>query len=142
MAIQLLLLTGIALLPLLRPARPPSHAVRGVGTALLGTGSALVTWSALRLGRNLTPLPMPRNGGHLVQTGPYALARHPLYGGLLLAAVGWATWRGHAAALGLSVLLAALFARKSRREETYLTERFPEYPAYQWRVRKFIPWVY
>lgn len=141
-ALQMLLLAGIATLPLRRPAPRPTSALRGAGAVLLGAGSVLAGWSALRLGRNLTPLPVPREDGHLVQTGLYALARHPLYGGLLLASLGWATRRGHASALGLSVLLALLFEKKSRYEETRLAERFPEYPAYRRRVRKFIPWVY
>ncbi len=43
------------------------------------------------------------------------------------------------------VYVAALFVLldvKSRREERWLVEKFPEYPAYQRRVRKLIPFVY
>ncbi len=141
-AAQMLLLTGIAGLPLLRPAPRASSPLRATGTVLLVAGSVLAGWSALRLGPNLTPLPEPRRDGQLVQTGPYALVRHPVYGGLLLGSAGWALRRGHGGALGLSLLLALLFEHKSRDEEARLMARFPDYPSYRRRVRKFIPWLY
>lgn len=140
-AMQLLLLTGIAVLPLLRPARLPL-ALSGFGTLFIVAGGDLTLWSSQSLGRNLTPLPEPKADGALVQSGPYTLARHPLYGGLLLASVGWAARRGHWGALGLSALLAAVLEVKTREEERCLTRRFPDYPAYRRRVRKFIPGVY
>jgi len=39
------------------------------------------------LGDSLTPLPYPKNNGQLVQTGVYSIARHPLYRGVILAAL-------------------------------------------------------
>ena len=38
--------------------------------------------------------------------------------------------------------LAMFFDIKSRREEVWLAEHFPEYAAYQRRVRKLIPFIY
>lgn len=141
-AAQVLLLAGIVALPLLRPRRGTPRELRVVGTALVLAGGALTGWSGLRLGPNLTPLPEPRAQGQLVQTGPYALARHPMYGGLLLASLGWALYSGHRGALGLSGGLALLFGLKARDEEGRLMRHFPEYPAYRRRVRRFLPGVY
>ncbi|GAA5512464.1 hypothetical protein Dcar01_01178 [Deinococcus carri] len=141
-AAQVLLLAGIAALPRLSPAARPPAAVRRTGLLLLTLGGALAGWSGLRLGPNLTPLPEPRPDGQLVQTGPYALARHPIYGGLLLASLGWALAHGHRGALGLSGGLALLFDFKARDEERRLVRHFPEYPAYRQRVRRFIPGMY
>lgn len=140
-AAQVLLLAGIVALPLLRPRRGTPRELRVAGTLLVLAGGTLVGWSGLRLGPNLTPLPEPRAEGQLVQTGPYALARHPIYGGLLLASLGWALAHGHRGALGLSGGLVLLFDVKARDEERRLTRHFPEYPAYRRRVRRFLPGV-
>ena len=39
-------------------------------------------------------------------------------------------------------VLLAFFDVKSRREERWLTEKFPDYAAYRTRVHKLIPFVY
>jgi protein-S-isoprenylcysteine O-methyltransferase Ste14 len=112
------------------------------GAVLILAGTALFLAGIIRLGSALTPLPYPKEGAPLVQGGPFALVRHPMYAGVLaaclgiaLAVTGWLTFVYVAAAL---VLLDV----KSRREERWLVEKFPEYPAYQRRVRKLIPFVY
>jgi len=41
-----------------------------------------------------------------------------------------------------TVLLAGVFELKSRREELWLAERYPEYPDYRAATpRRFVPWV-
>ena len=50
--------------------------------------------------------------------------------------------RGSWVALGFTVALMVLLEFKSRREEAFLLERFPEYAAYRARVKKFVPGVY
>jgi protein-S-isoprenylcysteine O-methyltransferase Ste14 len=39
-------------------------------------------------------------------------------------------------------VLAAFLDRKAAREERWLEEKFPDYPEYRRRVRKFIPFLY
>jgi protein-S-isoprenylcysteine O-methyltransferase Ste14 len=122
---------------------PWSTAASIAGVLIGGAGLALCIAGGLRLGpRNLTPLPQPKDGAALVEDGVYAIVRHPIYGGLTLAALGWAlVWRSPAT-LGLSIVLFIFFELKSRREEQWLVERFPEYPAYRRRVKKLIPLLY
>jgi protein-S-isoprenylcysteine O-methyltransferase Ste14 len=113
-----------------------------VGGALLVAGGAFFLAALLRLGSALTPLPYPKDGAALVQTGPFALVRHPIYSGGLIASIGialivsgWLTF----------VYVAALFLLldiKSRQEERWLAQKFPEYSAYQRRVRKLLPFLY
>jgi protein-S-isoprenylcysteine O-methyltransferase Ste14 len=94
------------------------------------------------LGRGLTPLPYPKDGAGLVQTGPFALIRHPIYGGGLMLALGFALMIQSWLTLGYAAVLFAFLDGKSRREERWLAEKYPEYASYQRRVRKLIPFVY
>src|SRR6185369_7032037 len=87
-----------------------------VGIALVVSGFVLVARGVADLGGAMTPLPRPRENAELVQTGAYALVRHPVYGGLILAAFGWALLRASFVAIALSAVLAVFFALKSMRE--------------------------
>ena len=114
-----------------------------VGGVLLFLGGALLAVAgALSLGRNLTPLPRPKDDAALVVAGAYRLVRHPIYSGLVAMAFGWGLWVHGLLTLGYALLLFVFFDLKSRREERWLRERFPEYAAYQRRVRKLIPFLY
>lgn len=138
----------VALFPLLPVYRP--WAVSGSWGALLSTtggaialGGLLIALKAfIDLGSNLTPLPHPKDQGELVQTGLYAWVRHPLYCGLLLLLAGLAVALQSLSHLALTGLLLLVLNTKAGREEAWLTQRFPEYVAYQQRVRKLIPGVF
>jgi protein-S-isoprenylcysteine O-methyltransferase Ste14 len=112
------------------------------GLALMATGALLLGRGLLDLGRALTPVPHPRDGAQMVVSGVYALARHPIYGGLLLTAFGWGLVAASLLALGLAVALALFFGLKSRREEAWLKERYAGYEDYATRTRRFIPYLY
>jgi protein-S-isoprenylcysteine O-methyltransferase Ste14 len=122
------------------------HAVLGpsrwVGAGLFVSGGLLFLAGALTMGRSLTPFPKPDDDARLVQTGAFGLARHPIYGGGVIAVAGWAllngAWLGLLAALGLGVF----FDAKARLEERWLAAKFPEYRFYRRRVRKLIPFIY
>ncbi len=78
----------------------------------------------------------------LVQHGIYARLRHPLYTAVFCAVLGWSlVWQSWPA-LAFSLALGVFFDAKARREESWLREKFPEYPDYERRVRRFIPWIY
>lgn len=89
----------------------------------------------------MTPLPRPRDDAALVETGAYALVRHPIYGGLILASFGWGMVRASIVAVILAAALAVFFRMKSTHEERWLEKRYPGYPAYRARTRRFIPWI-
>jgi protein-S-isoprenylcysteine O-methyltransferase Ste14 len=111
--------------------------------AVLGLGAlTLIAKGLLDLGNNLTPLPHPKEDGKLIQTGIYSIVRHPLYSGLILAAISWAIFQLSLSHLTATVLMFAFLDAKANREETWLTEKYPEYSEYQNRVKKLIPWVY
>lgn len=144
---QLVLLAAIGLVPRRLgnlPLWPDSLARWGTmfGAVVLTLGGLLGAAAAFRLGPNLTPFPRPKDDATLVQSGVYALVRHPIYTSVLLLALGWSLLRASTPSLALSLLLALFFDQKARREEAWLLERFPDYAAYRRRVRKLIPWIY
>ena len=112
------------------------------GIALMALGLALSLAAALNLGSNLTPLPHPKDNASLVVSGPYRLLRHPMYGGVTLLALGWAFYVEGLLTLVYAALTILFFDIKTRREESWLLQRFPEYAAYRSRVRKLIPFIY
>jgi protein-S-isoprenylcysteine O-methyltransferase Ste14 len=145
--VQLILIGLVFLGPRRLPGQPMWPLPLGrvcsvVGGVLMFAGGALGVAGLLRLGRGLTPLPYPKDGASLVQTGPFALVRHPMYSGGLALGLGWwlhvQGWLTFAYVVALFVLLDV----KSRREEAWLAAKFPSYRAYRQRVRKLIPFVY
>ncbi|MGD1047449.1 MAG: isoprenylcysteine carboxylmethyltransferase family protein [Candidatus Krumholzibacteriaceae bacterium] len=124
------------------PAWPFPHAFRLAGGVLMIVGGTLLAAGLVRLGRGLTPLPYPRDGAELVQTGPFALVRHPMYSGGVVLALGWALCVRGWLTLLYVVVLFVFVDMKSRREEKWLAEKFSTYATYKKRVRKLIPFVY
>jgi protein-S-isoprenylcysteine O-methyltransferase Ste14 len=113
-----------------------------LGAVLAVFGLALTAWAMVTLGPSLTPLPVPRRRAVFVDHGPYALVRHPIYGGLILLGLGWALLRGGLLHLPLAFALAFYLNVKASREERFLIVRYPEYDAYVQRTRRrLIPWL-
>lgn len=116
-----------------------------VGALLYFPGMAFTLWGRLALGKNYfvsTGFGAQLFEDHqLITSGPFAIVRHPMYAGLILAAMGalliYMTW---------TTLYFALFAPltlvRAKREEQALAEEFGE----QWmdycrRVPAFIPYL-
>jgi protein-S-isoprenylcysteine O-methyltransferase Ste14 len=112
------------------------------GAGLIGIGGLLAIRGVIDLRENLTVFPRPLAGARLVDTGAYRLARHPIYGGLILGALGWGLATASLVALGAAVVLALFFRLKSGREEIWLADQFDGYDAYRARTRRFVPWLY
>ena len=120
----------------------PARVVGGVlGAILIGGGAVLAVRGTLDLGSSLTPLPHPRDDATLIQTGIYARVRHPIYGGIVIASFGWGLLTASIPALVMALITWAFFTVKSTREEAWLVERYPDYPAYRARTRRLIPWI-
>ena len=113
-----------------------------VGAGLFVAGGALGIAGVRALGANRSPYPQPLAQAQLVRTGVYRRARHPLYGSLVLASLGWALLWQSGATLLVTPLLTAMLLAKSRREEMWLRQKFPEYAAYAASTRRLIPWVF
>jgi protein-S-isoprenylcysteine O-methyltransferase Ste14 len=112
------------------------------GGIIFLTGVALLMVAIFRLGANLTAVPYPKERGTLIEAGPYRIVRHPMYCGGILIAFGWAFLVHGWLTFGYAIILLIFFDVKSRREERWLTEKFPGYGDYQKRVHKLIPFLY
>ncbi len=121
---------------------PASKLTSVIGVVFLLSGSLLFISGILRLGANLTALPYPKSESTLIETGPYRIVRHPMYSGATLVAFGWSLWIHSWLAIGIALVLFVVFDLKTRREETWLKEKFPDYSAYQQRVHKLVPLIY
>ena len=119
-----------------------SEAAFMVGIALLVAGALMGLSAVFGLGKNLTPLPYPKDGAPFIQSGAYALVRHPIYASAIQLGLGYAFLVHGTLTLAYAVLLFAFFDVKSRREERWLVERHPAYADYQRSVRRLIPFVY
>ena len=113
-----------------------------VGLMLVAAGGLLLGAGVLGLGRDLTPMPRPRDGAQLIASGVYASVRHPIYGGVIALAFAWGLLSASPSALLLASLLLGFFELKSRREEAWLAERYDDYPAYMQATRRFFPRLY
>jgi protein-S-isoprenylcysteine O-methyltransferase Ste14 len=109
------------------------------GVALCLLGFSLAINARRYLGRNWG-LPMShKEQPELVTSGPYAVIRHPIYTGLILAMLGSAIGVNMFLA-PLLVLVGAYFIYSARREETVMLQLFPEqYAAYMARTGMFAP---
>jgi protein-S-isoprenylcysteine O-methyltransferase Ste14 len=112
----------------------------GCSFFILGTVIALI--AAINLGKNLTPLPRPKENAELIQHGLYRFVRHPIYFGVIVLTIGWGLIQQSALVWLYVIVIAIFFDIKSRKEEQWLVERFSNYAGYQGRVRKLIPWIY
>jgi protein-S-isoprenylcysteine O-methyltransferase Ste14 len=114
----------------------------GIGLVLLAVGLVFAIWARVNIGRNWGTPMTRKDQPELVTSGPYRLVRHPIYSGILLAAVGTAValtwwWLVPVALAGVYFLYSATV------EERYLTQQFPDtYPAYQRSTKMLIPFIF
>lgn len=119
---------------------PASAGTMWAGVAVCAAGLAYTWWARVHLGRNWSGTVTLKQDHALIRTGPYALTRHPIYTGLLLALIGSALTRDSLAGLvGLAFLLAGIVV-KIRQEEALLGGHFgPAYDAYRAEVPALVP---
>ena len=82
-------------------------------------------------------------GHHVVSDGPYAVVRHPMYGGTLLLIAGIPLLLGSWWGLAFAPLIVLLFAVRAVMEERTLMAELPGYTDYAARVRyRLVPGVW
>ena len=123
---------GAGFLP---PGWPDSFAglLAALGAVLSLLAAILGVWAWRTLDRSATAYPRPRDGGRLIESGPYEFVRHPIYAAGLLFFTGYTLATSPVAFVPL-VALALLWRNKAAYEEDLLVERYPDYREYRSRV--------
>jgi protein-S-isoprenylcysteine O-methyltransferase Ste14 len=121
---------------------PDSLTSAWIGLALTAAGIAFAIWARLWIGRNWSGRVTIKEEHELIQNGPYAIVRHPIYSGFLLAILGTAIVHDELRSL-LALPLATLgWTFKLRMEETFMTQQFGSaYLDYKRRVKALVPFV-
>ncbi len=104
-------------------------------------GVLLAVWARAHLGRNWSPAPALKENHELVTTGPYALLRHPIYTGVILAVLGSALvsppW------FITLIIVIAIFAWRTQVEERIMMKEFPkDYAEYRKHTWRLVPYVW
>ena len=122
-AVQAVLLILFVALPKRRSLLAPPDFLDILGFILMVAGLAILLIAFLGLGSALTPTPVPQQGSALRTSGIYAIVRHPIYVGILVAALGFTLAVGSIWQVVLWVTLAAFFYAKAFWEDRLLAEK-------------------
>lgn len=121
---------------------PEQHAWAWIGLAMCVCGVGFSIWSRHVLAKNWNLTTSLEEQHALIQSGPYAIVRHPIYVGIWLAMFGTALAVGELRALINLVVSVSEGWAKLNHEEAILREEFPNaYAGYQHRVKKLIPGI-
>jgi protein-S-isoprenylcysteine O-methyltransferase Ste14 len=123
----------------LLPQQELSYALYLASLLLIIAGTGFAICAVLVLGRSISILPEARR---LVTRGPYALVRHPLYLGELVALAGVALQYMSVWALLLLGLVWSFQLQRMKYEEQVLFQIFPEYGDYMTRTARLLPGIY
>lgn len=116
--------------------------VAWMGLAITIAGLALAVWARVTMGKNWSAMVTVKKQHELVRRGPYRIVRHPMYSGIILAALGTVIVFGRASGLFGLVLVFVGFWLKLRLEEQFMTEEFgAQYIQFKQQVRALIPFV-
>jgi protein-S-isoprenylcysteine O-methyltransferase Ste14 len=119
----------------------PAAAYTGLALTTLGLGLAL--WARFAIGRNWGGAITVQEGHKVVRSGPYAMVRHPIYSGFMLATFGTAIAVGEIGGLVSTALVVLCWGYKARLEESFLIEQFgAEYEQYRHEVKGLIPGIW
>jgi protein-S-isoprenylcysteine O-methyltransferase Ste14 len=110
------------------------------GVVVTALGLAFATWARVHLGRLWSASVTLKADHMIVRTGPYAMSRHPIYTGLVLAFIGTTLVYATVGCFVGLVLLTLGILLKIRQEEELLLGHFGDaYRGYQADVPALIP---
>jgi len=122
---------------------PESEGICWAGLGLTVAGCAFAVWARAWLGPNWSATVTRKQDHELVRSGPYAVVRHPIYAGFLLAILGTALALGEVRGLVALTLAFVGWFTKARTEERFLVEEFGDrYLRYRREVKQLIPFVH
>jgi len=117
--------------------------------AIVGLAAFVGGWAlmAIVLRENTFASPALRyqeeRGQRVIDTGPYALVRHPMYAGGIFMIAGLPLWLGSWAGFFLGLACGATMVARIPIEEHFLLQHLPGYADYRRRVRwRLVPFVW
>ncbi|MGH8283059.1 MAG: methyltransferase family protein [Gammaproteobacteria bacterium] len=108
---------------------------------LIALGFAFTWWARIRLGTLWSGSITKKPDHWVVDTGPYAIVRHPIYTGLLLAVLATAAAKGTLFGIVGALLIIVGLWMKARFEERWLSQELgaAAYEAYRCKVPMLVP---
>lgn len=119
--------------------------VHGVGAwicvAAMVCGFAFSWWARIHLGALWSARITKKIDHRVVDTGPYAIVRHPIYTGILVALFALIAADGTVLAIAGGVIVTIGITMRARFEEEWLTQELgrEEYQSYRRRVPMLVP---
>jgi protein-S-isoprenylcysteine O-methyltransferase Ste14 len=119
-------------------------ALQALGLAMLLASTCFVMWVMHENSFAAAVVRLQTERGHrVVDSGPYAWVRHPMYSGAIVFFVGAALLLGSWWGVAMSLLFVVLFAIRAGIEERTLTAGLPDYADYAARVRyRLLPGIW
>jgi len=123
------------------PELPFSDATRWAGLALVVAGIGFSIWAARTLGRHFDMEVEVHEGHEVVDHGPFAIVRHPVYLGLAVHFIGACLATGNWVLIAgtLFVSFPALYLRAREEERLLRIQLGAAYDAYVRRVPMLVP---
>jgi protein-S-isoprenylcysteine O-methyltransferase Ste14 len=110
-----------------------------LGLLLMTGGLALHWWARLHLRQFFGERVEFQPGQWLVESGPYAYVRHPIYTAFFLCVTGLLLVNPALTTLLVVLYFLADFSRAARQEEALLRAELPGYEAYMHRTSRYVP---
>jgi protein-S-isoprenylcysteine O-methyltransferase Ste14 len=119
----------------------PPLAIGWSMVALAAAGFLFAWWARIYLGRLWSGSITRKEGHKVIDTGPYAIVRHPIYTGIYMAAIATVVTMGTLHAIVGAALLIVGYWVKARTEERFLREELGAeiYDSYRRRVPMLVP---
>ena len=138
-----LALIGTPILNRLARSRLP-RPVAAAGVGAMAAGLGLRYWAVRTLGGSYSRTLRTSPGQRVVESGPYAVIRHPGYAASLLVWIGFGLAQGsRLSALGIGLAMGAAYGYRIRAEEAMLGAALGEpYRRYSERTARLIPGVF
>ncbi len=139
-AFYLLFRTSFGIAVLDQPFIPYDLRIQYVGITLTWLGIAFAIWARYSIGANWSGRVTLKVDHQLIQSGPYAYVRHPIYTGLLMANAGAALFIGKYRCLAALLIFLVEMSRKARKEEKLMLSAFgDQYAEYSRQTGFLIP---
>ena len=141
--VVLLSTTSIPLPWLYRQLWPSSLLSFCIGAAITVSGLLFAVWARHHLASNWSSAVTIKQDHELITTGPYSVARHPIYTGILTGFLGTAIALSQVRGIIGFVLVFIVLWTKLRKEEKWMRSQFGEtYATYAQRTAALVPYLF